>query len=115
MNVLVIGPHPDDEALGCGGAICLHAQRGDRVAVAFLTSGELGLKHLQREKAWQVREREARRAAKIIGVKELFFFRCPDWFLTKNVARTAKTLRPILKRVKPALIYLPHAQEWHPD
>jgi N-acetylglucosamine malate deacetylase 1 len=115
MNVLVLAPHPDDETIGCGGALCLHAKRGDCVAVVFLTSGELGLKHLPREKAWQIREREAKRAAKILGAAELFFLRHPDWFLTENVSRVAQAFRPVLKTIKPALIYVPHAQEWHPD
>ena len=115
MNVLVLAPHPDDESIGCGGALCLHAKRGDRVSVVFLTSGELGLKHLPREKAWQIREREARGAAQILGVTRLFFLRHPDWFLAENTSTAVKGLRPVLKAVKPGLIYLPHAQEWHPD
>ncbi|HEX4644815.1 MAG TPA: PIG-L deacetylase family protein [Verrucomicrobiae bacterium] len=115
MNVLVIAPHPDDESIGCGGALCLHARRGDRVAAVFLTSGELGLKRLPREKARAFRESEARKAAKILKLADLFFLRCGDWNLNAEISRAAALLRPILKRVKPRLIYLPHPQEWHPD
>ena len=115
LNVLVIAPHPDDESIGCGGALCLHARRGDLIAAVYLTSGELGLKHLPRNKARLIREREARRAAKILGVTRLLFCRLPDWFVGENVIQAAKRLVPLLKRAKPDLIYLPHIQEWHPD
>jgi LmbE family N-acetylglucosaminyl deacetylase len=115
MNVLVIAPHPDDEAIGCGGALCLHANNGDRVTVAFLTSGELGLKKLPREKAWKIREQEAWRAGEILGLAELFFLRQPDWTLGDHVTAAATALRPILKREMPGLIYLPHTSDWHPD
>jgi len=115
MNVLVIAPHPDDESIGCGGAISLHVQRHDRVSAVFLTSGELGLKRLAREEAWKIREAEARKAGKILRVAELFFLRCPDWFLGKNKSQTARLLAPVLKQVRPELVYLPHPNEWHPD
>src|SRR5688572_26076441 len=115
MNVLVIAPHPDDESIGCGGALCLHARRGDRITVVYLTSGELGLKHLPRQEAWHLREREARRAAKILGIARLFFLRLADWFVSDAVAKGAAKLRPILRRAKPDLIYVPHEQDWHPD
>jgi len=75
MNILVIAPHPDDETIGCGGALCLHAAKGDRVVVVFLTSGELGLKELAPAKAWQVRESEAQAAAKHLGITRLEFLR----------------------------------------
>jgi LmbE family N-acetylglucosaminyl deacetylase len=114
-NVVVIAPHPDDESIGCGGTIGLHVEQGDRVAVFFLTSGELGLKHLPREKAWAVREEEARAAAEVLGIGQLHFLRQPDWFLGDSVAAAAEVLRPILQQEKPSSIYLPHPNEWHPD
>jgi LmbE family N-acetylglucosaminyl deacetylase len=115
MNVLVLAPHPDDETLGCGGALCLHSAKGDRVAVVFLTSGELGLKHLPKEEAWKIREAEARTAAKILGVNELEFLRCRDWELNGDLSQPLDRLRPIIERERPDLIYLPHPLEWHPD
>jgi len=115
MNVLVIAPHPDDESIGCGGTLCKHAARGDRVVVTYVTSGELGLKHLSREKAWAIREREARRAGDVLGVAALEFLRLPDWSVGDHVAQASRLLRPILKREKPARIYVPHEREWHPD
>jgi LmbE family N-acetylglucosaminyl deacetylase len=115
VNVLVVAPHPDDEAIGCGGTICLHAERGDRVCGVFLTSGELGLKHLPIEQAWAIREREAEAASEVLGLSCLTFLRCPDWFLGDNIASAAERLTPVLKQEKPEVIYLPHASEWHPD
>ena len=115
MNILVIAPHPDDEAIGCGGTVCKHTARGDRVAVVFLTSGELGLKHLPREKAWTIREAEAKRAAKILGLAALDFLRLPDWTTVDHAQEGARLLAPVLQRERPEMIYLPHPIEWHPD
>jgi LmbE family N-acetylglucosaminyl deacetylase len=115
MNILVIAPHPDDETLGCGGAICHHVKRGDSVSAVFLTSGELGLKHLPRERAWAIREAEAKKAAAILGLGATFFLRCSDWMLGDEIPRVAGLLAPLLKQLKPKLVYLPHPQDGHPD
>ena len=42
MNVLVIAAHPDDEVLGCGGAIIKHVRRRDEVHIRILTDGATG-------------------------------------------------------------------------
>lgn len=115
MKVLVIAPHPDDEVIGCGGAVSLHLRRGDHVMAVFLTSGELGLKQLKKGEAWTVRESEARRAAGILGFTRTVFLRQPDWNLSEGVLDTAETLAPILRTEQPHLVYAPHEQEWHPD
>jgi N-acetylglucosamine malate deacetylase 1 len=39
-NVLVVGPHPDDQEIGMGGTIALLASQGHRVTLLDLTSGE---------------------------------------------------------------------------
>jgi len=38
-SVLVLAPHPDDEALGCGGAILRHVDLGTPVKVVIATGG----------------------------------------------------------------------------
>ncbi len=115
MNVLVVAPHPDDEAIGCGGTLCLHAQRGDRVAVAFLSSGELGLRTLPAAEACRIREAEAEAAAIVLGIASLSFLRQPDWYVGGHVATAAAALRDVVAREEPKVIYLPHEAEWHPD
>lgn len=39
-SIVVIGPHPDDQELGMGGAIALLAAQGHRVTILDLTDGE---------------------------------------------------------------------------
>jgi len=113
MNVLAIAPHPDDESIGCGGTLRKHVLAGAHVTVVFLTSGELGLKHLAKEKAWQVRETEARKAAEILGIAETVFLRGPDWMIGDSAV--GEQLRPILESKEWSTVYLPHPGEWHPD
>src|SRR5690349_9481025 len=114
MNVLVVAPHPDDESIGCGGAICLHRRRGDEVTVVFLSSGEGGLTQLSKEIARSVRETEACSAGEILGIKENVFLRVPDSHVSEDIETTASRLASILDRICPELIYLPHAEDGHP-
>lgn len=38
MKVMVIAAHPDDEVLGCGGALLAHRDRGDQIGWVIVTS-----------------------------------------------------------------------------
>jgi len=115
MNVLVLAPHPDDEAIGCGGTMVKHALADDRVSVVFLTSGELGLSSVTPGEAHRRREAEATAAGEHLGVAECRFLRLPDWGLESRIEDAAGALAPILASMQPALIYLPHPGDDHPD
>jgi len=105
VKVLVIAPHPDDEAMGCGGSICLHVDRGDSVAVTYLTSGELGLKHLEPEEAWRIREGEAEECASVLGVASTRFLRRPDWSLADEVEEQVASVEERLAELEEARLF----------
>lgn len=115
MTVLVVAPHPDDEAIGCGGALLRHVADGDAVHVAFLTSGELGLPTLEPQAAWQVREAEAASAAQVLGVRSHVFLRQPDWYLEQHIDDTVTRLSHLLDSCSPQIVYAPHGADSHPD
>jgi N-acetylglucosamine malate deacetylase 1 len=115
VNVVVIAPHPDDESIGCGGTICLHRLRRDRVVIVYLSSGELGLKSLPPPDARALREAEASAAAGVLDVSHLVFLRYPDCRVGEHARAAAVQVHAILATEKPGLVYLPHEHEGHVD
>lgn len=113
-RVLVISPHPDDESIGCGGTLRKHVVAGDLVQVIFLTSGEKGGHGRPEADTIRIREKESRRAAKILGVQEIEFWHLSDGAV-KPTRAAVNQLRAKLKKFKPDTIYIPHDREMHPD
>jgi LmbE family N-acetylglucosaminyl deacetylase len=113
-RILVLSPHPDDEAIGCGGTIRKHVKEGDTVHVVFLTSGEKGGHGRTAELTRRLREREARKAARILGVAQAEFWREPDGTLRATTAAVAR-LRRKVRTWRPDRIYVTHDRETHPD
>jgi LmbE family N-acetylglucosaminyl deacetylase len=76
-RVLVIAAHPDDEVLGMGGTIAVHATAGDEVRVVCVTDGSStqypGDADLREQK-----NREAQDAASTLGVTEYVHLDFPD-------------------------------------
>jgi LmbE family N-acetylglucosaminyl deacetylase len=59
MRVFAVGAHPDDLELLCAGTLAKCAARGDSVAMAIMTNGELGSSTLSKSDTATVRSREA--------------------------------------------------------
>jgi LmbE family N-acetylglucosaminyl deacetylase len=114
VKVLVISPHPDDEAIGCGGTLCRHADAGDDIFAIFLTSGEHGSRVMAPAKTAATREREAAAAAQILGISKFEFWRQPDGSLRCS-APLVNRLAAVLRQFAPRFIYTTHASEAHAD
>ena len=90
QKALVLAPHPDDEALGCGGTIKLITSSGGTVDVLYMTRGEMGLETTQgvaqsvQDELAQQRSLEAREACRILGVRKVDFLAGRDSHLKQE-------------------------------
>ncbi len=102
-RVLVLSPHPDDDAIGLGGTIIKMLERGSKVRVVYLS---LPMKDASSREA---RKREALQALEIMGVSD---FNIPDHDLPEpGLLRDL-----IVKEVKdyaPELVFVPSPLENH--
>jgi LmbE family N-acetylglucosaminyl deacetylase len=76
-TILAISAHPDDETGFAGGTLACYAELGHDVYILETTrgeGGEVGEPPLtSKENLGSFREREARRAARILGARDIFF------------------------------------------
>ncbi|GFE83181.1 hypothetical protein GCM10011487_51810 [Steroidobacter agaridevorans] len=123
-KILVLAPHMDDETIGCGGTLALHAQRGAQIAVVFLTDGRNGSSEVntlygeERERKQreliELRTTEARAALQRLGVNRMICLDAEDGALDR-CDWAAGQLRDVLLKHRPDIVYLPFYLEEHPD
>ncbi len=118
-RVLVVAPHPDDETIGPGGTLALHADAGDSIHCVFLTAGLSGDPTGKEDPAeyGATRQAEARHAAAVIGIGELEFWGYPDNHVISeaDVAGLVPRVVKLLERIRPDVVYGPHLADQHSD
>ena len=114
-RVLVVAPHPDDETLGCGGVIALHARAGDLVHIAIGNDGSRSRAGgPDMERIAHLRQREAERAVARLGKGiQLTQLGLPEglWQQDDLVSR----LLALLRDTQPHVIYAPSCVDFHPE
>jgi LmbE family N-acetylglucosaminyl deacetylase len=105
--VLAVGAHPDDIELGCAGSLALHKMVGDKVYLLVLTKGEASGNP-------EVRQRECRKAAKMLGADALFFGGLRDTYVNDG-RETIDAIEKVMTNVKPDMIYAPAYKDTHQD
>lgn len=115
-KIIVFAPHPDDETIGCGGAIAAHSKHGDRVKVIILTNGDKAdtLNRYSSEEYIEIRKSEAQQAVSILGVQDIEYWEYQDRELRPD-DELINRLSNLLVDFAPTLIYSPSPTEVHPD
>lgn len=101
-RILVIAAHPDDELLGCGGTVALHARRGDRVTAVIACEGE----SLRYGRNGVGQDGHTRRAAAALGVTDLRLLGFADQRLdTLTLTEVITALEHVVREVRPRIVY----------
>lgn len=114
MKVLILGAHPDDAEIGCGGLIAKSVSAGHEVFVVFMTQGELGCPGLEPEQVGPVRVHEAFEASKVLGSIVAEYWDEPDSGLVYSENVLHKLVRT-MNTLKPDIAYIPHSHDGHSD
>lgn len=102
QSILVVAPHPDDEVIGCGGLLCLHAQIGGQATIAYLTAAE------------QHRRQEASAARSHLAVTRSVELNFPEGHV-QVTDQSAQGVNELLGNLKPNTLMLPSIGDRHPD
>lgn len=115
MNkVLVIAPHPDDETLGCGGALLKHNSNGDKTFWLIVTNATEDIGYTV-EKIMQ-RSQEIKKVSKAYKFSSVY--ECG--FTTTRLDAVPLTdiiekFSEIFQQIEPDIVYLPYRGDVHTD
>lgn len=107
-NILVVGPHPDDQELGMGGTIIRLAEQGHNLLLLDMTNGE-PTPHgspEQREKEWTAAAKIMNVPRKLLGLKN------------REVQHTIEArhkVAGVIREHQAQIVFLPYPHDAHPD
>lgn len=117
-NILAVFAHPDDEAFGPSGLIAYLSEKNN-LYLLVVTDGSAG-KNSSKSKLSlsEIRKTEVKKSAKILGVKEIYFFNYGDGCLNNNLYKEIRgKIEKIIKKFKIdyLLTYEPRGISGHLD
>ena len=119
-KILIIIAHPDDEVLGCGGAITKLAKE-DYIIYTLILGEGVTSRDASRNTNKRLNEildlrKSAIKANKILGVKEVFFKDFPDnRFDTVSLLDIVKAIEKAKSKIKPDIIFTHYEKDLNID
>lgn len=113
MNILIVGPHPDDQELGMGGAIARFAAQGHNVLLLDMTNGEP-----TPHGTVEIRAAEAAEAARALSAPgnpvRRILLGLPNRQVEHTVAARHK-VAAVIRAHQSNVIFAPYFEDAHPD
>lgn len=109
LDILAFGAHPDDVELGCGGTIAKEVALGKKVGIVDLTRGELGTRGTA-----EIRDTEAAKAAKILGIQIRENLRMRDGFFLNDEAHQLEVIK-MIRKYQPKIVLCNAVDDRHID
>lgn len=114
-NIAAIFAHPDDEILGCGGAMAWHADKGDQVRILILATG-LRSRGPSEDAAIAKLRDQARKAASIVGAQKIEFADFPDNAMDSvPLLNVVKQVEAFFGGFRPDVVYTHHDGDLNVD
>ncbi|KAF0248665.1 MAG: LmbE family protein [bacterium] len=118
QTLLVISPHPDDLEIGMGGTVASEIALANKVVSVVLTDGRRSQRSFDcsDEEMAEIRNREVKAAANLLGIKDLHCLTLPDLCSSKSQEKLYQELSDLLIEYQPDRVYLPHPKlDRHPS
>lgn len=115
-KVMIVSPHPDDLEIGMGGTAAKLIESGTEVVSFVVTDGRRSTsrKGLDEAQIAELRKKEVREAAGILGLDVLALLDLPD-AKDENVLVIKGEFEEVVDRISPDALYLPHPEiDKHP-
>lgn len=107
MNILAIGPHPDDIEFGCGGTLLRYGQAGHDLYQMIMTDGCVGGNPA-------TRKREQEKASQMLHMKEIFWAGYHDTEL-KDGRDPIRKIEEVVNAVHPDVVLVNYPEDSHQD
>ncbi|MFZ5825300.1 MAG: bacillithiol biosynthesis deacetylase BshB1 [Bacillota bacterium] len=110
VDLLAIGPHPDDVELGMGGTLALQAALGHSIGIIDLTRGEMGSNGTPAQ-----RVAEGEEAARVLGCQWRRNLHLPDRGLDPRDPEQLRTVVEAIRACRPRVLAVNWGLDRHPD
>jgi LmbE family N-acetylglucosaminyl deacetylase len=112
-KILVLSPHPDDDAFALGGTLSKYTKAKKYVSVLYLSEGLHGTKDGSlNPDLKEIRQKEARCAAEILGIKDIRFWEESSEEIKKD-KEAKQHLKELILELNCDTIYVPSPFDNH--